>query len=127
MVYKLVQHHHSPTSESLTSFQLYLGQSDGGYWVYDWCLHRFREMPCGVKNDPFSVTDPASLDVSVRQDGESVCKLNRSLREFHCLFKVFSTDITSSVNVNGILECGSLCGGTVHIARSQQQNSSDLP
>ena len=86
--HKLVQCEHSPTSEGPTSFQLYLGQSDSGYWIYDWCLHRFREMPRGIEDGSFSVTDPSSFDVSVRQDGESVCKLYRPLREFHCLFKV---------------------------------------
>ena len=91
MVCELVQYHHSLTREGPTGFQLYLGQSDGGNWVYDWCLHCFRKMSRGVKNGPFSVTDPASLDVSVRQDGESVCELYCPLRELHRLFKVFST------------------------------------
>ena len=123
----LAQYQRSPTSEGLTSFQLYLGQSDGGYRIYDGCLHRFREVPRGMKNVPFSVTNPASLDVSIRQDGESVCELYRSLRQFHRLFKVSSTHVTFRVREIGLLGRGSPFGGTAHTTRSQRQNSSDLP
>ena len=84
-------------------------------------------MPCGMKNGSFSVTNPTSLDVSIRQDGQSVGKLYRSLREFHCLFQVFSTSLTFKLYAIDVLGRGSLCGGTTHITRSRRQNSFGLP
>ena len=127
MEHCLAQCQHSLINENLTGFELYLGQPDSSYWVHNWCLCRFREMPRGMKNGPFSVTNPASLDVSIRQNGESVCELYCSLREFHCLFKVISTNSTSNAYAIGILGRGSLCGETARITRSQQRNSSGLP
>ena len=127
MEHCLAQCQHSLINENLTGFELYLGQPDSSYWVHNWCLCRFREMPRGMKNGPFSVTNPASLDVSIRQNGESVCELYCSLREFHCLFQVFSTSLTFKLYGIDVLGRGSLCGGTTHITRSRRQNSSDSP
>ena len=114
-------------SGGLTSFQLYLGQSDSGYWIHHWCLRRFHEMPRGVKNRPFGVTNPAGLDVPIRQDSESVCELYRSLCEFHCLFENFNTTIMFGVYAIGIPGRDPLSGGITRIMRLQQQNSSGLP
>ena len=49
-------------------------------------------MSGGIEDGPFSVTNPAGLDVSVGQNGESVRKLYRPLRKFHGLIKAFSTE-----------------------------------
>lgn len=114
------------TSKGLTGFQLYLGQSDSGDCIHDRGLRSFREMPRGVKNSTLSVTDPASLDISISQDGKSIRKLYRPLREFHRLFKISALDIKLSLVATGILEGGFLSEGTVHTTHWQRRNSSDL-
>jgi hypothetical protein len=106
-----------PTSKGLTGFQLYLGQPDSGDCVHDRGLRRFREMPRGVENSTLSVTDPASLDVSISQDGKSIRKLYRPLREFHRLFKISALDIKLCLFAIGILGGDFLFEETVHTTR----------
>jgi hypothetical protein len=113
------------TSKALTGFQLYLSQPNSGCCIYNRGLRRFREMSRGVENGPFSMTNPTSLDISISQDRESICKLYRPFCEFHRLFISSALDIGLDAFEIGILGRGFLCGEIAHTKRWKRQNSSD--